>query len=200
MMAASTASPAANTTVAKESEKSIQNGAPLEAANESPDKRHRYPQVPHGQVSEDERHSRRPRGEHEHLDEELRDDAATTRAQRGPCRELLLARHGPGVDQDRDVRAGWDEQKADEEQDEPNRPATLPGLEVAGERVRVGHDAGFELQLCCESTVDGRRARASRARPGRLRAKRPARVGRRRGPALLYPGRKSSLASGVQTP
>lgn len=78
-------------------------------------------------------------GEHEHLDENLRDDAATRRAQRVASGELLPAGDRPGVDEDGDVRAWWDEEQRHEEQDDAADPsAGVTAVEQSGDE---RHDA-----------------------------------------------------------
>ena len=52
--------------------------------------------------------------EHEHLDEDLQDDAAPARAESVASRELVLTRDGSCVDEDRDIGAGRDEEERNE--------------------------------------------------------------------------------------
>lgn len=62
------------------------------------------------------------RGQQEHLEKELRHDAASARAQSVSGGELLLARCGTRIDEDRDIQAGREQEKAHEKSAESGKP------------------------------------------------------------------------------
>ncbi len=113
--AASTASPRAYITVAIDRSKSIQNGTvPFERSERlHAAERDLRQHQPGGRANDRQR---------KRFDEQLREDAATARAERRAHGDLAEARHGAGVDENREVHGDDERERADEKLSDAHHP------------------------------------------------------------------------------
>ena len=124
-----------------------------------------HPPTAEGEIRRRETDHRRKSSEHERLGEELRDDPAATRSERGPYDELSLACRRPREQQKGDVATDEHEQHEREEVDREQDPTVTsrriekqfrvrrhprPQMFVGG-RALSGHLAAKrrQLRLCC---------------------------------------------------